>query len=94
MNIKLLNYIGLDFLYNPRYGVPMGLSCSFLRKIQKTSKNPSNIPDLTVTPGGNSIQESVVGTCVTPGEYRIQESVVGTIVTPGGYRIQESVVGT
>ena len=48
MNIKLLNYIGLDLLYNPWYGVPMGLSSSFLRKIQKTSKNPSNIPSLTV----------------------------------------------
>ena len=48
MNIKLLNYIGLDLLYNPWYGVHMGLSCSFLRKIKKTSKNPSKLPSLTV----------------------------------------------
>jgi len=38
LDIKLLNYIGLD----------LSFPCSFLRKIQKTSKNPSNIPSLTV----------------------------------------------
>ena len=41
--IKLLNYIGLDFFYTARFGWNLSFPCSFLRKIQKTSQNPSNI---------------------------------------------------
>ena len=44
----LVQHIGLDFLYTARFGVPLTFPCSFLRKIQKTSKNPSNIAPLTV----------------------------------------------
>ena len=48
LNIKLLNYIRLDFLYTARFGWNLSFPCSFLRKIQKTSKNLSNIPSLMV----------------------------------------------
>ena len=53
LDIKLAQFwiiqkIGLDFLYNARFGVPLGFPCSLLRKIQRTSKNPSNIAPLMV----------------------------------------------
>ena len=49
LNADLSNtQVGLDFLYTAWFVVPLTFPCSFLRKIQKTSKNPLNIPSLTV----------------------------------------------
>ena len=41
-------HIGLDFCYTARIDGNLSFPCSFLRKIQKTSKIPSKLPQLTV----------------------------------------------
>jgi len=53
LNINLLNCIELDFLFTARFGWNLSFPCSFLRKIQKTFKNPSNIAPLLVQRWGS-----------------------------------------